>query len=545
MNSKQRLSDNEKSVILDAVESIWRDSERVAIAAYGSRVAGYAREDSDYDVIVVLDKYRPKVGYKYIDKEMDIATLVVDRRSLINDAEKASLGEFVVGRLLNVYEPLEGADYLQDVERRYKKRIINETLNEIIAAYKDFSSELLIPPEYFVFEKARKRASVYPPVLYSIVKTYFGNGKEENLRNSLSQFEYPLRELEREDVISFQEGSVRIERSHIRSSPLYRFTAGEDAFRSVRSYVAHGYAGRDVLEVAGNELLSKIKRSREIGEIPNQIRNPEILWQIDEGLLIVDSFWVEKTARHLGLTRDVKVTEKHLGSLTSVASLYILDDKTKSKKIVVKNFRDVKSTKWVMAGLLTLFTKPFSIAPLARLQREYDSIRKLRKFGLDTPKVISVCLNERILVTEFIEGTDLGEIIKNILKDESVDISPITLYGETLSLAHKTGYTLGDTKPSNAILSHNKLFLVDLEQVSEGGEKGWDIAEFLYYGAKLTLNTYGVKRVTSGFLDGYLEEGEKEHLREALDMKYLAPFTPLVSLDVAKAIRDEIKSRIC
>jgi len=108
---------------------------------------------------------------------------------------------------------------------------------------------------------------------------------------------------------------------------------------------------------------------------------------------------------------------------------------------------------------------------------------------------------------------------------------------------HSQGYTLGDTKPSNAIYYDSKIFLTDLEQAIPAGDRAWDLAEFLYYSAKLTLNTTGVKKITQAFLDGYLKYGSANIIEKALSVKYLAPFQPLLAPTVLKAVRDGMASR--
>ncbi|MCP8317105.1 MAG: hypothetical protein H3Z51_09655, partial [archaeon] len=153
-------------------------------------------------------------------------------------------------------------------------------------------------------------------------------------------------------------------------------------------------------------------------------------------------------------------------------------------------------------------------------------------------------LNKRILVTSFIEGINLGKTIKDILDGHDVDKSPISMYGESVGYAHKHGYSLGDTKPSNAILSDEKIFLTDLEQASEHGDKAWDIALFIYYSNKLTLNVSGARTITKEFLKGYLKTGSFDIVKEALNPDYLAPFQAILAPNVIKAIREEMSKSI-
>lgn len=53
-----RLSADEKAKILSLAESLVKKDEIASLCAYGSRVAGYAGEDSDYDVIIVTKSPR-------------------------------------------------------------------------------------------------------------------------------------------------------------------------------------------------------------------------------------------------------------------------------------------------------------------------------------------------------------------------------------------------------------------------------------------------------------------------------------------------------
>src|SRR5579864_475684 len=50
---KNSLTAEEKAEILSMAESSVKRDDMTALCVYGSRVAGYSREDSDYDVIIV------------------------------------------------------------------------------------------------------------------------------------------------------------------------------------------------------------------------------------------------------------------------------------------------------------------------------------------------------------------------------------------------------------------------------------------------------------------------------------------------------------
>jgi Kae1-associated kinase Bud32 len=213
-------------------------------------------------------------------------------------------------------------------------------------------------------------------------------------------------------------------------------------------------------------------------------------------------------------------------------------------RFVVKNFIDVKALKWVVLNVWALMSKRFDMSPMSRLYREYSALKNLREAGLNTPKTLAVALDQKILVMEYIDGPDLGQILLQILGGEDEELGVVRLYGEELGKVHRSGYTLGDTKPSNTIFSNSKIYLVDLEQAARSDERGWDIAEFIYYSSKLTVDGKRVSRLVGEFLDGYLRYGEKMWIKESLKLNYLAPFQPILAPNVVRAVRREIRKRV-
>src|SRR5580704_1645283 len=189
---KTRLSDDEKAQILSLAESLVKKDDIAAICAYGSKVAGYAREDSDYDVIIVTKgpkEVKSKEGKAEAhEKKSKSPPIIVDEATLLDEAKHPSAGEFVVGRLLNIYEPIVNAELFRRAEFEYKKRTIAEGLIEIQTDYGDFSPNLVIPYEYFLFDKLHKRAAAYPEVIYGYTRTYTCDVSKENLESALRGF---------------------------------------------------------------------------------------------------------------------------------------------------------------------------------------------------------------------------------------------------------------------------------------------------------------------------------------------------------------------
>src|ERR1051325_231352 len=121
------ISSEQLEIIRAAVAKIAKKYRVAGVCLYGSRIAGYSRPDSDFDVIIVLEDYPYAVKYIYrVEQNMKISALVVDLARFRKDAESSFLGEFVIGRLLHVYLPIENKDLFGQLEIIYKKRVILE-----------------------------------------------------------------------------------------------------------------------------------------------------------------------------------------------------------------------------------------------------------------------------------------------------------------------------------------------------------------------------------------------------------------------------------
>ena len=74
-------------------------------------------------------------------------TLIEALKEILNDANNASLGEFVAGRLLNPYEVLLNKEFFEEVEYNYKKRVVKESINMLKTKHRSLIKYLNIPIE--------------------------------------------------------------------------------------------------------------------------------------------------------------------------------------------------------------------------------------------------------------------------------------------------------------------------------------------------------------------------------------------------------------
>jgi tRNA A-37 threonylcarbamoyl transferase component Bud32 len=473
---------------------------------------------------------------------------VVESELLERDAVKAYLGEFVSGRLLNVYEPLLNGDLIRKAELESKRRVLAEEILEIESLYGEFSQDLVIPLEYFLFNKLHKRAIVYPPALYSYVKTYTCPSGDENKAFTLEGFAEAALSLQSEGILRFESngGTPRLRisgeglksRAFASTLSLFNLTT-----RGVRQYAVHGYAGRVGLNVFKDEALSKVKRMQEKVDPPEELEEPKRLIGLQEGVMLPKTDqMVQRLATLSGLEAYTK-REKSLGEIYSTAKLLTLRGASgKEARFVLKYFADIRSVKWAILNVWSLSRK-FSTSPQARMHREYYASVVLRSRGVATPMIIGAVLDEKVLVKEYIEGERLSDIVQGILTGRSEETRTVERFGEAMGAVHIAGFALGDSKATNVIVSGDGgLYFTDLEQATEGGDQAWDVAAFVYYQAKLSFKEAGTKKVTEAFLEGYKKANGAENLVKAKSPKYVAPFRPLTAPQMLKVVRESIEA---
>ncbi|MDA4110980.1 MAG: hypothetical protein OK439_00465 [Thaumarchaeota archaeon] len=545
----RNLSSSEVASVSKTIESLTGNKDVIAACAYGSQIAGYANADSDYDLILVKKPFHQKIKYYYLKGEVDCSVLVVDPKSFENDCRKSTLGEFVSGRLLNPYFPTLGAEFLKELETEYKKRVILEGLSQAYVSYGEFASEIIFPLRYFLFQKLKKRAAIYPPVVYSYSKTYSDDLCDGNLANSLSGFMIAAEQLQQEKIISFDRNlnEIRISPRNFRAGFSARIEAAASfTSKSLKQYAVHGYAARVRPNVVGREVLSKISRSRKSGKLPDKIQNPKKEWRLPMGKLFISSKdWLYDLEEYLGIdNRVAKVTENSSGEFYTSAGFYTIEDKNENKvTIAVKRFKDAKGMKWGVLSLWSLKNANFTANSTERLYREFRASHELRNFGLSTPDVIAVFLPQWMTVTRFVPGRDLSKVESEFLNGNSENIAPLYQFGRDLAIMHNNEYCMGDTKPSNVIFSDadSKIYFVDLEQASPDGNKTWDVAEFIYYSVRFTLKEDRARKLVNSFVEGYLSRAEDSSVLEnTADLRYTAPFQAFIAPNVLNAVKRDL-----
>ena len=260
--------------------------------------------------------------------------------------------------------------------------------------------------------------------------------------------------------------------------------------------------------------------------------------RLQEGTVIPDaSLLVEALARLLGFG-TYSTREKELGEPYSTTRVLTFSDPSRERSVVVKNYTDVRSLKWALLGIWASAANKFSTGPASRMDREYGMTLALGTMGVLVPPVLAVAPGERILVKDFVNGPTLSSIINALLKGSEDGTDSVSAYGDLMARVHAGGIALGDAKPSNVVVAENGLYLTDLEQAFAGGDQSWDIAEFLYYTAKLSNREEPMRKVASAFLKSYMKAGDPGKVSRAKNQKYFGPFRPFLTPGMAKMLRD-------
>jgi tRNA A-37 threonylcarbamoyl transferase component Bud32/predicted nucleotidyltransferase len=543
------VSPQQFQVIQRCISKVAKHRRIIAACIYGSRVAGYNRPDSDIDLLIVLENYPYIVKYAYFrESDAKVSALAVDRDALLRDAQSAFLGEFVVGRLLHIYEPIANAQFLRMIENIYKRRVILEEVRDILEYTRVLGTEIIFPLEFVAFSKIKRRASLYANAAYSYYKTYTTSPR--NIEFALEGYHKAVADIisENDEIfISRQDGLLQISDKHEyiekRPDPL-KLTK---RLREFSSYLVHTYAGRKIMHFAINEAESKIRRR--IGMVmptpPDFMLSPrKAYWKLPEGILITDGQnWLDDLAQqHLGSSYSV-AQKRRLGGKNSTTLLYVLKHSSNEYKIAVKEVAKSKALKWAMIGLWSAPVKRFRINPLLRIGSEYKAIRYMRSLGLHTPVIEAVVLDKRLLVTQFLDGMTLADVIGDCMNGKG-DGSLIRKAGAEIAKIHTAGAALGDIKPKHIIVKDNNLYFTHVEQfMLTAGDAAWDIAQFVSWGLKNARNGRAAATIIKEFVEGYVDAGGISNILSlAKNRRYIESFYPILAPSIMRTIKSEINA---
>lgn len=515
-----------------------------AICLCGDYVFALSTEKKTIRVLLIIRGFQPRLS-NYIKAfgKRSAVVFAVDEWIFERDVNKGLLGEALACRLIFPYVALINEEYLRKQEIKLKKRLVLELLENLVLDFPELSYELHIHPDYFMYETVLSRARLFPTMIYDLLGFMQKEVKEQNLESVRYGFSEALKELEKENIINFLGGYVKISNKfveNIKSRKVRFINLFRTAQRALFTYSLGIFPQILAFLAENRETFLKFQKiAEERTKIIHQIEDPQRYLYVPtaSGLVsLASKMDIEAFARKvLSADKNVKIEIEEIGGiLNDVYVIKTLAD-GKESKIIVKRFKDWSSFKWFPLTLWTVGTRTFAVLGRSRLEKECAINQLLYSKGFAVPKIHHVSHSERLIFMDYMEGVSLEKVIRKITNLKTVgekndDLNIISMVGEKFAEVHALDIALGDTKPENILITKNgEIYLLDFEQASRNGDKVWDIAEFLYYSGHYIspfVNVRLAELITKAFIKGYLNAGGNvEIIKKAGNPKYTKVFS--------------------
>jgi len=514
-----------------------RFSEEILAASAQPVFVGMNGTKGRIDVTVILRSPTRKLSYvREAINDRVVSILVADHRTFEMDVESDWLGGILTESLLFPYEPLINEALLRHYEIKIKMRMISEIIDNLILEYPEISREMLIKPEYFMWETMARKISLYPPSICRLLDPKRGIISREIQELIMSGFLKALERLERNHVISISNGYVKISERYIESLKGWRIRI-PSLLRNVRDAILRH--GIEFFPKMMNSLLEDYtafaSQSITEGRLPSEIEDTKSFLFIPTSSGLASLSEKRRISSFIGSLfagKSSTVKIERLGGVLNSVYLITVMENGEIKRRVAKVFRSWYNLKWLPIALWALGSREFAVLGKTRLEREYSINRLLSSSGIAVPRILHISPSEGILIQEYVEGESLTRIIKRICSSSGDDerlYSVIGMVAEEIAKIHNLNVSLGDCKPENIKLAEDgRIFFLDLEQAERGGDQAWDIAEFLYYsGHYASLSPLKVpRRITERFIDGYLKGGGRiENIKRVRSPRYIRTFS--------------------
>jgi tRNA A-37 threonylcarbamoyl transferase component Bud32 len=551
--------DTGKRELLKLCKDVSGSQEIYAACFHGPRVYDHADEESNIDVLLVVREYRPKMA-AFTEKTNDacLSIIAVDQQIFEGDVKQGDFGESVAEAIVFPYHSWINGDYLEEMEVRIKRRYALELLRNIVLKYPELSSELLIRPEYFMYEVLRRMTKLFPSLKPGFSSIFRKKVRKRNISLIMRGFNRALAELEKDKYIVISDGYIRMDEKLIETTKNQRkkltdiMTSVRKAVlpytRSFFSKVMIGFLRNQRFSIRSSSQDTKWKLPKAIEDAERFLLAPTPLGPIPLSDKTSIEGFVRKTVPS-GETFEIEI--RKLGGVLNSVFLLDIQKRNKTQKVVVKRFEDWLGFKWLPLALWTVGTQSFAVLGDRRLQREYSVNQFLGRHGFRVPQILYMSIKERMIFEEFVEGEKLNDIIKRLIGSSSENATSlgeiIEDVGKEIAKAHTLGVSFGDCKPENILYTdERRICFLDLEQATRNGNKTWDLAEFLYYSGHYfpPLNSDSAAKVIArSFINGYQAAGgSKETVRLVASAKYTKVFSiftmPHIILAMANICRE-------
>ncbi|MEM2238376.1 MAG: lipopolysaccharide kinase InaA family protein [Candidatus Caldarchaeum sp.] len=460
---------------------------------------------------------RLKQGVK-VSRSNGFRLYLIDSKAFEEDVVNMVYAETLAHKLLIPFQPVQGEHFLRRLEKEYKKEIIIQLLKDLVSEHKLAAANLMIDVRYFLYEKVRRLVEVLP-----LMRTELVEGLENDVE-SVKGFESAAEELVHEGLLLKRNGYYTPSLDAVKSFGKIPVLSGLEQLRKVNILKLSKAFTLLVFDVA----------SRFTGPVAH-LPDP------DQYIFLITSRGLQPLSKQLDMLDFVKefyggeARVKRVGGLFN--STYVIE--VDSVKLFAKRYLSWTDVKWVAARVWTAWVKDFSINPSTRMAKEIYFLNHLRNQGFNTPEILHVNWNGKILFTSYVEGTNL---MAAWLEKEGGRNDFARQVGETLARIHGKGVQLGDCKPETFIKSaEGQMYVTDVEQASTEGDPAWDLMELVFYLGHY-LDAEEAASFAAEVVEGYAKAGSLETVRKALKPSYVRTMALWTPPWVQKEIIDRVKA---
>ncbi|MGE5637765.1 MAG: AarF/UbiB family protein [Chloroflexota bacterium] len=531
--------------IIDFAHHVAGSAQVIAVNLFDYCARDVAQDKNSLQAVIVIHNFTPRImSYVKVITGRTIVIMAVDQWVFERDIERGFLGEASVSTLMFPYIALVGEKYLHAQEIMLKKRLILELLENLSISFPELSDKLHIKPEYFMFEVLLNRVRVFPP-LAECVSNFMQDTKTRNKPNpTLDGYMQALAILEKEAKVKMSDNYIMIPKKLVpdnKKPKVWLTNIFKNAPRTLFTPIFEFFPQFLNLFNQNPEMLLKFQTFEQLKRTYDEKRafeDPERYISVPtlHGLVpLTDKINITDFVKEKVLhAKKAKIKLERAGGVLNDVYLITAKSDSEEKQVILKRFKDWSGFKWFPLNLWSLGTRQFAVLGKSRLEKECVISEILHSKNFNVPRVLHVSVNERLIFMEYIKGKDLTHNIKRIgrIKSQdaiSKDLKLLTRVGELLAEVHALNVVLGDTKPENVIVNcDNRLYLLDFEQASEGGDKSWDIAEFLYFSGHYLPPLGSAEKaelIANAFISGYLKAGGSlSSVKKAGDAKYTRIF---------------------
>jgi tRNA A-37 threonylcarbamoyl transferase component Bud32 len=547
--------------ILDFCRRVAGSGQIIAVSLFDYCSMERTRSKGAMEAIVVIRDFAPRImSYVRVVSGRTVVVVAVDQWIFQRDVERGFLGEATAGILIFPYVSLIGDKFLRSQEIMLKKRLILELLENLSVNFPELSDRMRIKPEYFMYEVLLNRVRVFPP-LANCVSSFMREAVRGEKPPTLDGYVEALRQLGREGKVKVSAEYVTVPKRIISRSTKSRILFANLSRKAPRTLFTPIFEVFPQLLNLFSQNTQTFPRFQKLGQWKKNLDDARVFVDPQKyvfvptarGLVsLADRLDVGSFAREELLDgANGRVNVENVGGVLNDVYLLRTSSVDEEKRVIVKRFKDWSGFKWFPLNLWSLGTRTFAVLGRSRLERECGIGEFLRSEGFNVPKILHISHSKRLVFMEYLEGENLTNAIKriaNCTRNEvrKRDLETLSRVGGTLAKVHSLNVALGDTKPENVIVrADGRIFLLDFEQASRGGDASWDVAEFLYFSGHYLPPLQGsekAKAIANAFIDGYLKAGgSASAVKKAGTTKYTRIFSLFTAPSVLVAMAAECK----